>query len=656
MKKILAINQFNNPLMKKVIQSVFVSIFLMILFHLFYFNGKIHDNYIVYTSNVDDVRQVNSSESMAITITKPFDDFYIPIATVNIDELEIKIDTDDKTGKKIKILLEENTGNQSDKITDYQKYYNDNFKYYLVEGINETSRNVPKNYKITFYFNSDNAGLLLIGTSRERLAYQTAKDTVLNYWIYAYVLIVCIAGTIVIRIIVEKCNDSIKIYTMIAVFLGGIYFALLPPGCTNDSLAHIMSIYNRVSSAVGHSDWLNINGDSRYSLYQTGDGYIIREVLRDSERKSANPNTKMYDEQFYVSLMRFPNDETMMSGVQTDLYLYPNIVYLPYYLVMLLGRILNINLMLTLHMARMLGFLFYLIMIRFAIKLMPYGKDALAIFALTPMMLQSMVAISYDLFCIGGTFIALAFVLNLYARDFKFVKQDAGIVAFLMITLIPSKSGIYFACSTFVIVLLMLSKKLSRRLKRIVLFGLFFIGLFALIICNRVMLDIQVNDGEYYARTDIITKPDATINLLITSIISCTDRVLSGMFGGRLGWDESILPWFVTIMNMLMFISACMYEEFDIKLPDKAEKITSIITIVIFVLGIFIIFLSCTEITREIIYGVQGRYFIPIIPLLICLLKNNEFKLTCKKGKLYLSSWYISLVNIMFIMTVYLRR
>lgn len=642
---------------RRLLLGVTIFTFIVLFFYFIYFQGEISEKYNVYTSKTDDVRKITTSESMEITIKKPFDEFYIPLVSINVQELEVQIEIEGIDAKE-KIILKIPPNDYHNKAIDeesYQKFFFDNVQYFFVDGFELSKKDVPRKCTFTVKIDCDD-GFVLMGTCGEELSYQIMKNTKVNYWIYFYVVIVGIAGTLVIIIMMEKNVDTIKRYTVMVVFLGGIYFVLLPPSCTNDSITHIMSIYNRVSDFVGHSDWLNIDGDSAYSLYQSGDGYVIRECLRDSERKSANPNTKMYDEEFYVMLMKFPNDGTIRSGYQLDLYNYSNIVYLPYYIVMILGRILNINLMLTLQVARILGFLFFVIMVRYAIKLMPYGKEALAIFSLTPMMLQSMVAISYDLFCIGGSFIAFAYVLKINTEEHRYTWKDVALICFLTIVLISVKYGVYFACFVFLYFFLIGLPKIIKRTKYLVCLALPMVlicGLAVIKFDSIKELVLAGNTDVYYSVVDIIENPLGMIRFIGVSIISDLDKVIRGMFGGRLGWDEEITPWVSIIVFIILFTLACT---FDKDKYEKKERIYSLVTIILFVLGMYVIFLRGTERKRSLIYGLQGRYFIPLIPLVICFMNNHKLKLNCKPNLLFNSLWFVSIIHIFFAMTVYLRR
>lgn len=640
---------------KRLLADVGISILIVLFFHFFYFNGKISEKYVVYTSKIDEIKSITLNESLKFTIKKPFDELYLPIVAINIQELDIKIEVEGFDRQEVILKINKNNC-QYDLSNDnnFRKIFDEYMQYFLIEELTLSREEIPQNCILTFSWKNDD-GFLLIGTYRDQISYQTVKYTKINYLIYLFVLVTIIIGTIIVHMAINKNLDIEKIYTIIVIFLGSIYFVLFPPSCTNDSLAHIMSIYNRVSDFVGHSDWLNIDGDSRYSFYQSGDGYVIREVLRDSERNTANPNTKMYDEEFYIALMKIPNDETIKSGVQTDLYSYNNIVYLPYYLIMILGRVLNINLMIILHLAKLLGFVCYFFMIKISIKLIPYGKEALAFFSLTPMIMQSMVSISYDLFCIGGSFIAFSYVLKISMGHYKYTWKDTILMSFIIIAIGSVKYGIYFACFIFLLFFLIVYPKIKNNFKYLLYMFILIVLVVGLVFfkIDDIKNLVITNQDNYYSISDLIEDPIGTIQYIVMSIVFDIDKIIQGIFGGRLGWDEIVIPWFVIIAFIIFFIIACCCEKGRYLAEQKKY---SILTVILFTLGIYIIFLRTTELDRKSIYGLQGRYFVPLVPLVICFMNNSKFKVNCKSNLIFSALWFMSVIHICFVMTIYLRR
>ena len=643
-----------NDIFKLILSTIIVVIMIAFFYYLFFY-GRIVDNYIVRNCNIDSVIKLTSADCIEMDISKPFDQLYLPIAIFNTDSVEITLSDGEQTDSTM-ISIEPGFVNYLD-INDpeYVSRFWEHQNYYCMDGISLDSNKLQNHYKISLSFNGED-GFILMGASGGSVAYRITKDTRVNYLIFALVAMTFVIGMLVIKRKIIKQADVIEMYTTIAVLLGIIYFILFPAACTNDSRPHIIEIYEHVNSILGHSDWNTVDESPNLTLYMAEDGYIIEHVLWNTERLYASPDTKMYDEALYVSFIDLPNDETIVSGWHTDLSYVKGIEYLPYTIVLLITRLLNVNLMLSLKFVKLAGFLCYLFMIRFAIKLMPYGKEALAVFSLTPMVMQSMIAVSYDLFCIGASFIAFAYVFRAASENYKYTWKDAAIILFLILVLVPAKGCVYFACFAFMLffmVILPLIKKNHKWLIALVVV-MVFVGGGVAVKFEDIKVHFEASSPDCYSISDLLESPAETIRFMIESISIDADMFLQGMFGGRLGWNEVVVPWFVVFMYIVLFLVSCQCDE--MRYPNKTEKTICLAASLLFLMGINYVFLVLTVKGSPTIFGIQGRYFVPIIPLLISIFKSSKIKFKVSHYALYNSLWVISIIHIMMTMSVYLRR
>ena len=637
-----------------VLMSVSSAVIVILIFYFLFFYGQINCEYTVTNSKIDNVMVLSKNENVSLYVNKPFNRIFLPISLCNTDNVTITI-SDDNSVVTNSITVDQDTvlHNDLNDNIDFWTDYSNNYDYYRMEGVELNTDKLANEFVISIDCNREN-GFILLGKQGDSIAYKTIRDTNINYWIFFLISFILVLGTgIVSYDLLHKVN-IIKNYTLIATVIGLIYFILLPAPCTNDSKIHIIESYRRASNILGHSDWNNIDGDYNRFMYKAEDGYILHNTLWNTERIYPLPDTKMYDEAMYSSFIDISNEE-IVAGQHATLSDVKTISYLPYTIILAIARLLNMNLRIGLGIAKLAGFLCYLFMIRLAIKLMPYGKETLALFSLTPMMLQSMVSISYDLFCIGGSFIAFAYVLKMGAEEHRFTWKDVVLFCFLAIVLGSVKGGIYFACFAFMVFFLKVFPAILKNKKYLILFILVMMAIGGLVILkfndifNLVITDNTIN----YSVLDLIENPIQMVRFILSSMIKDADILIQGMFGGRLGWNEEVVPWFTVIAFVILFIISCNTD--DGKFP-REEKKYSIIAMVLFTFGIYVIFLRTTGKEQPFVFGLQGRYFIPLIPLVICFLNNHKLKLNCKPNLLFNSLWFVSIIHILFVMTVYLRR
>lgn len=634
----------------KVFIPVMISIVIVTFYYVIYFDNQIMDSYIVHNYKIDNMIKLTSSESIQLHIGNPFDQLYLPLVFCNTDKVSLTVEDGDAIKN---VVISANTDKivSADKEETDLSFFWELVDYYCLDGIVLRPDKLQSDYVITLSIEGD--GFVVLGVSGESAAYRTTKNTNVNNIIFIIVSLVLIIGTAVVSQVLINQSDILKTYTVIAVLLGCIYFVLFPPVSTNDSKTHIIAMYERTNSMLGHSDWNEVDGNANLSQYETEDGYIIDEVMTNY-LYCPSPDTKIYDGASYAAFIDMPNESTVTSSWHKDLSSVKNIVYLPYLLTLLLGRLLNWNLMFTLQIAKLVGLICYLLMIRFAIKLMPYGKDALAVFSLTPMVMQSMVSIGYDLFCIGASFIMFAYILKLDNEKHSYTWKDIVLTVLLSVVLIPSKGGVYFACAVFLAACLFVLPVIIKKPKYLIGGGIAFAIAGILFLVKYQDYFISEHVEGMYSISDLFQDPISIGRFMFLSMLNDMDRLIQGIFGGRLGWDETIEPWYVVISYIVLFCATCQYD--DELRPKRKEKLVCISALILFVFGIYCIFLGETKLTSASIYGIQGRYFIPLMPLIICVAKSHNFKVKFEKSVIYSSLWFVSIIQVMQMMVVYLRR
>ena len=116
-------------------------------------------------------------------------------------------------------------------------------------------------------------------------------------------------------------------------------------------------------------------------------------------------------------------------------------------------------------------------------------------------------------------------------------------------------------------------------------------------------------------------------NTLRVHGLSYLEQYLGGM-----GWGETKMPiWhIVSYALVLVGVAACSHEK-DILVSPKQKAISLSIVATNIVLIFTLLYITWTSLDSDVIQGFQGRYFIPISPLLFLLFYNQKIKLNFKK-------------------------
>lgn len=309
---------------------------------------------------------------------------------------------------------------------------------------------------------------------------------------------------------------------------------------------------------------------------------------------------------------------------------YP-IVYLPQSMGILLGRLLQLNLIWIFYLGRLFNLICFSILIYFAVKIIPYFKTAVILIAMLPMTLQQAASYSYDAFINGTAILLVACIVASCLETKKIEKFEYLRILILGILLAPAK--IVYATLLLLAFLIPSSRFKSKRDYLIKIFALLFFAAIAIMVNKLPSLmtsftqqaNIRTDGETLYSFSYIINNPINTIQIFVNSlnqygnfyINSCIGQYLSGLS----------LPIDINYVNMfiaLLVLASIKRTEYIKRLNYKNKILILISIIIIIFLTMLSMFLGWTPINSQAIEGVQGRYFIPIV-LPILLLINNKY-------------------------------
>ena len=635
---------------------IFTICLFPILFFLCY-SKDIKNSYIAYSSTLSNIFVAENDTEYKISIPLDYDALYLPIVALSQQDdisvsLEITVNGHTFEQSLSPQLYDGDCSTIATSLSpsDMTTLFNKKMQFIQLENVSNWN---TVNFKFMI---PDNASILLAFDLNypESIAYKISKSSSIAYYILGIVFLIWLIGSAIFFFCLRQINLlPEKVYFALAIFMGCIFFILFPTGTVNDSTTHIFRIYQLVNTTLGKSDWNELH----YTTLEGSDNYIIERSLYDSEQDFAQPNVKNYSTNYITYAI--PSDLTPPQKSRWHVGMAQcNILdYLPYYLVMLIGRLLNLDFMLILNLMKISGFLVYLISIYWTIKLIPYGKEGILIFSLNPIFLQSMITIGYDLFCVNAFFLAIAIILRwFYSKTITLSSQFTLYILLILMT--SAKKGVY--CVLFLAIwlgLLLLDSNGRKILKN---HTTYILSSCISVICMFIALNVSgiservTRSTDYYNFEYLLQHLGSSVIMIISSILHDFSMLLQGMFGGRLGWNEAVIPWWIVITYILLFITATLKK--DIHTPLQHECLINFLSILAFIFGMYATFLFMTPLTNKYVFGLQGRYFIQLIPLLIILLKHAKIQLDYDNKHLYLLTWFAGNCSIFFMLGTYLTR
>jgi uncharacterized membrane protein len=392
------------------------------------------------------------------------------------------------------------------------------------------------------------------------------------------------------------------IFLLIASLIGIVLCFLIPPGAGFDEITHLARVwetsggYMIPNQKLGKTPYLPmafVEVSYRTRLFNTP-------IESDYFNKFAETKIDWND---------FTNHRTRS--------VYFPLSYLPQaFAAGLLGRVFSAPVLWIYYLCRLLETLTYILMVYFAIRLIPFGKWVMATLALAPMALFQASTISTDPYTNAIGFLFIGWILAVVVQERQVSWKQAWLTLLMMALLFAGKPN-----TAFLILLMALLpwRKMPARMSlflaagTLVLFGLIVVGWNVLIYS-----DFYANVPGYGVSgqlANIFTHPFAFLNVFFNDIVVHGPGYLKewiGVYGYNTGRvPDVVYPLFALLLFVVLLLDV----------PDRPiERRTRLVLLLTFLAGyiftVVALYLTTNKIGSPFLEGVQGRYFIIVAPLL----------------------------------------
>ena len=482
-------------------------------------------------------------------------------------------------------------------------------------------------------------------------------------------LSVTICGLVTIYLIIKTDIDKKifrkkikieKVFLILSLSIGTLFSVMFPLFQIPDELTHINMIYEEIGF------------DTKFNEAYPKLSYESNLIIRNYGEKV---NTNDYFD--YSEKLALPNKISFPSVTV--------IRHLPQAIGIYIGSILHLPVIIGITLAEILAVLFYSFISYKALKYMPFKKELFMMIMLLPICIQQLGSFSYDVVLLSCSYLLISYILYL-----KFTKEDItllDILKLLILTGIIAITKIPYVLLLGLVLLLPIEKinldfkifkidgnfikKNQKKILFITLLFLLIIAPLAIIVLNKI------NYGRILLAS--ILAPVSTLKILANTAIMYWKGYLIELTGD-FGWlDTPVSIWFtIFVIASLILVSFFYFKSEKAWNSKNSSPFKKWETIYIYVLAIalgYIIILSMFEWTIyvtgienydslsisehlllmknsiHVIGGVQGRYFVPIIPLVLLPLYNKTIAAKIKKinYKSFLTLYYFIVVIYMFI-------
>ena len=464
------------------------------------------------------------------------------------------------------------------------------------------------------------------------------------YWFLGVIFLVGIA--IIYYLVAIRKAPLHQIYIPIATVLGVFYCILLPPYVVPDEPVHYEESYDVANFLLGTGkaeDGMikkrSVDTEALFDAYPSRDTY-----------KRISENIWRLDKEGAVTTVQRDSGDTYSIG-----YLMPGIG-------LAIGRLLHLGTVWTYWLARWMNYLSFAVLVYLAIKRTPLGKNMILLFTMLPMVMQETMSVSYDCAAYGLGILIVSQSLKMAFEEGPVLWKDLVWYTVPAVLIAGIKGGVYLPiCCVALIV--PVKRFLSRKRHLGTIMVVLCLVLAGFLVFNigtlRGMLGAGTSDTEqgqnhavavelpetvqeeekskevfvdgteaHYSISYIIHSPVSFAKILGDTLLEYGEFYLQGIIGGSLGWFSIHISWWVVCgyLGALLFSTI---EPGGAALEGKQKLWLLLMAGTTIFLVFLTMFLMWTPANYHHILGVQGRYFLPAVPLLLLLLQSRN--ISCRK-------------------------
>ena len=431
----------------------------------------------------------------------------------------------------------------------------------------------------------------------------------LNICLLIITIFIDIIFILYLLFLIKRKYSIEKIYLFIMIPLGIFYMFAFPINRQPDEFQHFLR------------------------AAEISEGYIISKHYKNNSigrKLDVNyqyiDSLKNYQISFHEMNIKKSNDRKIYGFSNTALYSFA--CYIPQSLGVFIGRVLNLPIYVYDYLGRILNFICFLIITYISMKIMPIKKISMFIILLLPITIELATSLSPDALTIAMSLFLISYVLKLRNEKDKLINKKDIIILFFTIIYIALSKIVYLPLC-LLILLIPKEKFKTSKFNYILLFMMILISI------SLNLLWLSNVSGFLPARSDVNSKKQFLYIISdIYNYVAIVIRtyVINGLgllleeFGRILGLFTVYLSDIYIYLNMGMFllISIIEYNKNKIYFKYMEKLFMVLIYIVIVILISTSLYLQWTPVGKNLIIGIQGRYFLPLVMLFPILFNGKK--------------------------------
>lgn len=440
---------------------------------------------------------------------------------------------------------------------------------------------------------------------------------------YLIAFVIVIGGmvvTLAVNYVFRKKWSLPKIFLVFVIPIGLMLMAIFPVGRVPDEIFHFARAYG-VSQGQLVADFKEDG---------TG-GSVFSENVLKAIHWEKDLTYRDYLENFKYTVNN--NDNTNFERY-TNTAQYPFLTYLPQAVGIKIADTMGLPVLWMALFGRLFNFMVWVILMYFAIKLMPFKKLSVLFLAFLPMMLQESISLSADPIVNGAAFLLIAYVLHLrYGVERAVNFKDWSILGVL--ALVVSVCKIVYAPICLALFLIPEKRFKQKRTKYI---G---IGILAIVVIAVTMLWTMMA-MKYHLRPDegvsvtgqaeyIMLAPFEFVKIMIRTLANNLYVFMENIVCNPLGWKDIPMDSWCPAILIIMLVLVAVFDTAKEKIKKYDKLCMGIIATAVTLLIFVVEYLAWTQVGGGGVDGIQGRYFIPILIPIFMIINSATLKFDLSK-------------------------
>lgn len=426
-------------------------------------------------------------------------------------------------------------------------------------------------------------------------------------------------------------NHEAKIAFLLIVLFGLAYMIVMQPGSVPDEPYHFQSSYklsNTLMMMPDEGDTIQMRADIAAFL-QNPDLY----------------NTAISGERYGVLANAFEvfsgeTGQTAVAAISSfDFGSNPPQLKLASAIGIVIARFFGLGAIPLFYAGRIANLLFFAFLLYWAVRVTPIAKKTFIAVALLPMTLQLAASYSYDAGIIGLGMLLTALLISAIYGKGEISTGKLIAIAVMAALLAPCK--VIYAVIIAMIVFIPASRFKSSKHSLLYKASVLLVALLSIMVLrlgsiltvagvdgSGPSVDFRgTEQGTFYTLGDLASDPLHAVAVYLRTFAQMGDFYLSTTLGCEPGWfqQDLFMPDYVVVALVLFLVVSTLVSVDDkADIPAVHRVVYFLIFFVVVLAAMASMFLGWTFNTENVVQGVQGRYFLPALVLLLLSIRTPK--------------------------------